>query len=223
MNNNQKYFLAGSAGAAFVALLVLGVFNTSSNIDLNTQEQTANVISSVENLPAPALAGCVPPDAVTGVSASNGSCSVSYCSGATATAQQNMGNLEANLTNTTPDLLVEYADMCLGIVLNPNGDHIMRPVAKFESNIVLDQTISKTSPELLALVLSQLTEIGVIGSNQTAFDTVLVETIKKFQTENKLTPTGYIDIATYSKIQHKVAEVRMKEYVNIVEKEAVKN
>lgn len=222
MNNNQKYFLAGSAGAAFVALLVLGVFNTSSNIDLNTQEQTANVISSVENLPAPAVPACVPPDAVTGVSASNGSCSVSYCSGATATAKRNMGNLEANLQNTSPSLLVEYADMCLGMVVNAN-DYIARPVAKFESNIVLDQAISKTSPELLALILSQLTEIGVIGSNQTTFDTVLVEAIKKFQTENKLTPTGYIDIATYSKIQHKVAEIRMNEYVDIVTKEVVKN
>lgn len=228
MNNNRKYFLAGSAGAAFVALLVLGVFNASSSIELEKKEQTANIINSVENMPAPAVPACVPPDAVTGVTASSngngtGSCTVSFCSGSTATANQNMGNLQADLTNTTPDLLTEYADMCLGLVVNPNGDHILRPVATFQSNIILDSTISKTSPDLLAQMISNLEEIGVVGSNQTAFDATLIEALKKFQKENNLTPTGYIDIATYSKIQHKVGEVRMKAYVNIVKKEAIKN
>lgn len=228
MNNNRKYFLAGSAGAAFVALLVLGVFNASSSIELEKKEQTANIINSVENMPAPAVPACVPPDAVTGVTASSnsngtGSCTVSFCSGSTATASQNMGNLQADLTNTTPDLLTEYADMCLGIMVDPNGDHILKPVAKFESNIILDSTISKTSPDLLVQTLSQLAEIGVVGTNQVAFDATLIEAIKKFQRENNLTPTGYIDIATYSKIQHKVAAIRMSDYVNIVNKEAVKN
>jgi hypothetical protein len=224
MNNNHKYFLAGSAGAAFVALLILGVFNSSSNVGIEDKDQTANIINSLETTPVvQAVPACVPPDAVTGVTASNGSCSVSYCSGATATANQNMGNLSADLTNTSPSLLVEYADMCLGMVVNQNGDHIARPVAKFETNIVLDQATAGKSPELLAQMISQLTEIGVVGSNQVAFDATLIEAIKKFQTENGLTPTGYIDIATYSKIQHSIAAVRMKAYVNIVNKEAVKN
>lgn len=223
MNNNRKYFLAGSAGAALVALLVLGVFNASSSIELEKKEQTASIINSTVNTPPPSVPACVPPNAVTGVTAGNGSCSVSYCSGATSTTARNMGNLNANLTNTSPDLLVEYADMCLGIMVDPNGDHILKPVATFESNIILDSTISKTSPDLLVQTLSNLEEIGVVGTNQVAFDTTLIEAIKKFQRENNLTPTGYIDIATYSKIQHKVASVRMTDYVNIVNKEAVKN
>jgi hypothetical protein len=226
MKDNRKYFLAGSAGAVFVSLLVLGVFNISSQTtNIDSQDQQANLQESFVADPTTSskLAACVPPDAVTGVSASGGNCSVSFCNGTTASARRNMGTLEANLTNTTPDLLVEYADMCLGMVVNQDDDYIARPVSKFESNIILDQITAGKSPEFMAQIMSQLAEAGVVPQGQNVFDESVVASLKKFQTANALTPTGYVDISTYLKVQHIIALGRMADYVNIVNEEAVKN
>jgi|GEM_PF-2013464 len=224
MNDNRKYFLGASAGAALVSLLVLGVFNISSSEFKNTEaDQTAavsnaSIVDTGWDQPA-AVPGCIPADAVVAVSAGGGSCSVTFCSGATATVNRNMGTLNATLMDTSPELLAEYGDMCIGGLIT--NDDTMVPVARFDSNIVLDQQIASKYPDFTAQILSNLKEIKLISNGQNSFDASVVESIKKFQTENKLTVNGYVDIATYSAIKLKVAQNRMSQYVNIVDKNKI--